>query len=482
MSLPKLDPKDADALMKEMGLTTSKYSTIDDFIKCYALAKGDIETTARFYQNSNVRKVEVEIVSLCGRFGASKDRLKALVKNMRNQLKEKDERLKEKDERLKDINDRLKDRDDRLNEKDDRLKEKDERLKEKDERLKEKDDRWKEKDDQCKEKDELIQLYLMNLLRKNGHSNGKANKEASTNENADHVPNDSPTDWPAEASEAAANKATDEETATNDATKSAAIETDDATDSAPAVKMAEDEDDTPTEDFAPKVPAADIPTNEEVVVINGVTAKAAMTDEKYAATNKPINDEAAIEADVKAGAVDNPANARTGMNLHQKHVQQRQLKSDSAADNTTKANMVDVTEDVANNITVKVGEAIIATQNIIVDISDAPLDFDKPLLSKRSKDTCIHRQRSPRKSVSPRKLRKETRDCRSRSPLKHDDRKEARNHRSESPHELEYHKETRNHSSRSSRKHDHRDETRDHRCAPRYYHDRRESRRYYEYY
>ena len=56
MSLPKLDPKDADALMKEMGLTTSKYSTIDDFIKCYALAKGDIETTARFYQNSNVRK------------------------------------------------------------------------------------------------------------------------------------------------------------------------------------------------------------------------------------------------------------------------------------------------------------------------------------------------------------------------------------------------------------------------------------------
>ena len=197
-----------------------------------------------------------------------------------------------------------------------------------------------------------------------------------------------------------------------------------------------------------------------------VTTKAAMTDEKYVATNKPSNDEA----------------GKKKVNGGKEPVQQRQLKSGSAADNTTKANMVDVTEDVANNITVKVGEAIIATQNIIVDISDAPLDFDKPLLSKRSKDTCIHRQRSPRKSVSPRKLRKETRDCRSRSPLKHDDRKEARNHRSESPHELEYHKETRNHSSRSSRKHDHRDETRDHRCAPRYYHDRRESRRYYEYY
>ena len=109
MSFTRLEPGQAEALMKQMGLMFPKNSDIDDFITYHTLANGDIESAARFYQNSKVKLAEEERKLLCAKFHSSKDRSKRSWKNAQAQLKEKENRLTDMGKQLKEKENQIKD-------------------------------------------------------------------------------------------------------------------------------------------------------------------------------------------------------------------------------------------------------------------------------------------------------------------------------------------------------------------------------------
>lgn len=313
---------------------------------------------------------------------------------------------------------------------------------------------------------------------------------------------------------AAVNKPINWEDIASNVTKLAVLETNDVTRNAITVKMADDENEAPGEDFGPKVDTVDAsdvamnsPTNDDP------PTKAVATDANYIAAKKLTEDEASTnEADMKMNGV--KQKGVVAKKLKMKRREGKMMVNDDSevtekAPMTNDVKMAEMKEAIKNTTTLKVDEPSDTTESILSAINSdspsSPLDLEEPPSPKRSKKTCIHqsrlpsksvsppthvrKDRSPRKSVSPpehvrndrsppKHVREETRKCRFRSPRKHDDCKETRNYRSKSPRKREYHEETRNYRARSSSKRDNRDEIRDYR----YYQDRRESRRYYDYY